>query len=260
MAEFVEQNSLDKKINRKKEADNSLVFSYLTLRNLIGFSGLLLPFVLVITTNRTANDRIIEPTISDYYYSSNGDVLVVLLSILGVFLITYKGYEWKENVLTSLAAIGGFGVAFSPTATESANSLSIHSIKTTVPTLFNLEIHFIFAAIFFISLAIISLKYFTRSNKSKLKTNEGKRTPKAKRNMVYRICGWIIVLCVVLLGVYAITKPIPALLNFPVVFILETIAVEAFGIAWITKGETLWPDGEHYIEKAYRKAKENLSS
>jgi len=46
--------------------------------------------------------------------------------------------------------------------------------------------------------------------------------------------------------------------NFPVVFVLEAIAVEAFGIAWLTKGETLLPDGVHYMVKALREVKNNL--
>lgn len=40
-----------------KEANNELVFSYLTLRNLIGFSGILLPIILAIAPRRP----------SDYY-------------------------------------------------------------------------------------------------------------------------------------------------------------------------------------------------
>jgi hypothetical protein len=256
----METAETQEKSDRRKEAGNELVFSYLTLRNLIGISGMLLPLVLLLTTKRTATDRWVEPSISDYYYSSNGDVLVVMLSILGVFLITYQGYNWKENALSTLAAVGGLGVAFSPTATQYANSLSIHSILTKVPTLLGIERHFIFAAIFFISLAIISLKYFPRTDKYSLRTAQGELTQKAKRNRVHKICGWIIVICVVLLGAYFIFKPDAAPSDVPVVFTLETIAVEAFGISWITKGQTLWPDGEHYLKKGYREAKMKLSS
>jgi len=46
--------------------------------------------------------------------------------------------------------------------------------------------------------------------------------------------------------------------DFPVVFVLETIAIEAFGISWLTKGETLLPDGVQYMMKAIRMARENL--
>ena len=153
----------------------------------------------------------------------------------------------------------GLGVAFSLTATLSANSFSIHAIRNTVPLFLGVEQHFLFAALFFISIAIICLKYFPRTNKSHIITAQGNMTQKAKRNVVYKICGWTIVVCVAFLGIYAISKPISTRFAFPVVFGLETIAIEAFGIAWITKGETLWPDGEHYIKKAYQQAKESLT-
>ena len=247
------------KSDRKKEDDNNLVFSYLTLRNFIGICGILLPIVLFFTTGKSENDRIIEPSISDYYYSSNGDILVVLLSVLGVFLFTYKGYKWQEKALTTTAAICGIGIAFSPTATQKANSLSIHISRDAVPTIFGIERHFIFAVLFFIALGIISLKYFPKTDdKSLLKKANDLNTQKAKRNLVYKICGWTIISCVILLGIYFIARPIQALKNVPVVFILETIAIWAFGISWLTKGETLLPDGEHYIKRAYREARSKL--
>ena len=257
MSEVMKHKNVNEKSDRQKEAENDLVFSYLTLRNRIGIRGLLLPLILVLPTSRGANDRFIEPSISDYYYSSNGDVLVVLLSVLGVFLFTYTGYKWQESVLTTLAAISGIGVAFSPTATQSANSFSIHTIRNEVPTVFGLERHFLFAASFFIALAIVSLKYFPRTDKMFLQTELGTMTQKAKRNWVYKICGWIIVVCVIVLGIHFIIRP-DALTEFPVVFVFETIAVEAFGIAWITKGQTLWPDGRHYMARAFQKLKESF--
>jgi len=49
-----------------------------------------------------------------------------------------------------------------------------------------------------------------------------------------------------LLVLYSVLQPVTTI---PVIFILETVAIEAFGLSWITKGQTLWPDGEHYISK-----------
>jgi hypothetical protein len=242
--------------DRKKEEDNNLVFSYLTMRNLIGLSGMLLPFLLMFTTGRTIDDSFIEPSISDYYYTTNGDVLVVLLSVLGVFLFTYNGYTWQEKALTTLAALCGIGVAFSPTATDSASTLSIHISYNTVPMIFGIERHFIFAATFFVCLAIISLKFFPKTDAPLKVTSKEKKTPKEKRNTVYITCGWIIIVCVALLAAYFFIKPDVG--DFPLIFTLEAVAVEAFGFSWITKGETLWPDGEHYVAKAYRHVKEKL--
>jgi len=106
------------KPDRLKEKENKLVFSYMTLRNLIGFCGMILPLALVLTTKTSPVDNTIESSISDYYYTSSGDVLVVFLCVLGTFLFTYKGYDKKEKFLSTITAICGIGVAFSPTATK----------------------------------------------------------------------------------------------------------------------------------------------
>jgi cell division protein FtsW (lipid II flippase) len=230
----------------QKESSNDLVFSYLTLRNLIGFSGMLLPLALVMTTARGEGDKFVQPSISDYYYTSNGDVFVVLLSVVGIFLFTYKGYQWKERVLTIIAAVSAVGVSFSPTASRWANSISIHQLHKKVPLWFGVERHFIFAATFFLCIAIICLVYFPKTNKESLKKNDGNKTAKAKRNILYKICGWTIIASLLLLVLYSVLQPATTI---PVIFILETVAIEAFGLSWITKGQTLWPDGEHYISK-----------
>lgn len=116
--------------------------------------------------------------------------------------------------------------------------------------------HFVFAGLFFIALAIISIYYFPMTNKKDPPTGHLKKQ-KAKRNVVYRICGWTMLTCVALMIIYFKTTP-ASLDNTPVIFILETVAVEAFGISWITKGQTLWPDGEHYMKRGLREAKEMI--
>jgi hypothetical protein len=246
--------------DRQKEDNNNLVFSYMTLRNLIGVSGMLLPLILILTTQRSAGDKRVEPSISDYYYTNNGDVLVVLLSVLGVFLFTYKGYGWKEQALTVLAAISGIGVAFSPTVAKYQRSaFSVHTTQEAVPMIFGIERHLVFAGLFFISLAVMSLVFFQKTDVVSLRESNGKHTPKAKRNFIFRVCGWTMLACVLILTVYFASESLQkAIGNFPFIFTIETIAVEAFGLSWLTKGETLWPDGEHYLIRGYRNIKHIL--
>ena len=233
--------------DKVKESHNLLVFSYLTLRNLIGFSGIFLPFVLIGTTVIGENESKIAPSISDYYYTNNGDVLVVILCVLGVFLFTYQGYTRSERILTSLAAVSGIGVAFSPTSASSVTSVSIHVTNETVPYLFGIQLHLLFAAVFLTSLALIALLYFPRSRHSVVPV----QSQKYKRNRVYIMSGWLMLGCLLLIVAYFVFSP-KWLNDIPVVFILEAVAVEAFGFAWITKGETLWPDREHNMQRAYR--------
>jgi hypothetical protein len=241
--------------NTTKHENANLVVSYLTLRNLIGFCGMLLPIALAIFPSRPTNYHGFEPSISDYFYTDRGDILVVILSVLGVFLLTYTGYNWKERLLTMTAAICGLGVAFVPTQSKCLDcKLSTHTETGGVFSPFFSEgWHLGFAAVFLLCLARMSLKYFVQTNQVSLRKTDGTLTQKGKRNIVYKVCGWIMVICVGILGLYFILKP--DLKSFPVIFVFESIAVEAFGFAWLTKGETLWPDGEHYMVKAYQQAK-----
>lgn len=125
-----------------------------------------------------------------------------------------------------------------------------------IGSLFGEGAHLACAATFLLCLAIMSLVYFPKTNATTLRKPDGSLTQKGKRNIVYKICGWTIIICLVALCLYFIVKP--DLGSFPVIFVCETIAVEAFGFSWLTKGETLWPDGEHYAVTAFKQAKASL--
>lgn len=233
--------------------NTNLVTSHIALRNLIGLFGLLLPFVLLFTTQTTGNDRRIEPSISDYYFTSNGDLLVVMLCIIAAFLFTYRGYTLFENILCTIAAISAVGVAFSPTATTyNRESFSIHTAIENVPHVFGVDRHFIFAVLFFISMAILCLFFFTRTNQSVISGN--KMSQKSKRNIIYYLAGFILMLFPgALIGALLFKNIFPSLNKFPLIFYCETIAIIAFGLSWLTKGNTFFPDGEHYIITSLKK-------
>ncbi len=94
----------------------------------------------------------------------------------------------------------------------------------------------------------------------KLKDNPNdKWSQKEKRNLVYKICGWTMVSCIVILALYMIIKPFNnAVGEFPIIFTFETIAIFAFAVSWLTKGETFFPDSEHYIVSTYKDIKSIL--
>jgi hypothetical protein len=232
--------------DRKKEAGNELVISYMLLRKLIGICGMLLPLALAIAPRRTSEYYGLEPSLSDYYYTDRGDFLVVLLSILGIFLFTYKGYNPTEKILMRIAAVCAFGVAFVPTKLKCEDCpFSVHTPSGGVfGHIFGQGIHILFAAVFLICLGYISLKYFPQTDAPTLKKANKDLTQKGKRNIVFKICGWLILSCVFLLALYFALHyfGLINLKKFPIIFVLETIAVEAFALSWITKGELLLPD------------------
>jgi hypothetical protein len=71
---------------------------------------------------------------------------------------------------------------------------------------------------------------------------------KKHRNVIYRTCGIIMLLSIVLMSVYTlflretiITKSFPIL-------IFEFVALLAFGVSWLVKGNTLLKDKNLRVE------------
>jgi hypothetical protein len=122
--------------------DDSRVISYLTLRKAIGIIGLLLPIVLIVGKILYFQDPGIQDSISGYYYTDMRDVLVGSLCPIGVFLLSYKGYDAPggprrrrllgrstDFLASSVAGIGAIGVALFPTQNNSATLEQLTSHK-----------------------------------------------------------------------------------------------------------------------------------
>ena len=187
--------------------------SYRNMRAIIGYVGLTLPVVLLLTG---IIDGHIESSISAYYYSKVGNVFTGALCVIGVFLLAYRLTSWAvDNVLTTLAGIAALGVAFFHAAPQS-------------PTLTQLrlaDVHLTCAASLFILTGLISLLLFP------LDVSATQRW----RAIWYRVLGGLIYLSIALM----------LLLNWlansfyvghHVFFILEAVCVMAFALSFILKG------------------------
>ncbi len=216
-------------------SENRLIVSFLTLRWLVGWMGLLLPFVLVLL-NWIIFQKDIASSVSAYYHVKYvGAVFVGVMFAFGVFLIAYKGhpplttdkpYEISDNFVGNFAGVFAIGVALFPT-----RPVGYSELESTIGI-----IHVICAALFLLALAYFAGVLFTKT------TPGATRTPKKKqRDMVYRACGVVIFLCVVLIGVNFLID-IAALQALKPVFWLEALAVIAFGISWMIKGQVLLKD------------------
>jgi len=60
--------------------------------------------------------------------------------------------------------------------------------------------------------------------------------------MVYRVCGYIILACILLIGVVSLPTVKPNVDRFMPIFWFEALAVVAFGASWLVKGETILKD------------------
>lgn len=222
---------------QKKLKDPRLI-SIKTQVQSIGWMSVMLPVAMPAGNYFFAGCGFIQESVSDYYYTITGDLLVGLLCAVALFLISYKGYpgERLDNFLSSSAGILALGVAFFPTNETSADSCAI--IHLPLNDLRN-NIHNVFSAALFLVLSSISLFMFTKS-KGVVITKQ-----KKMRNRVYRICGVLMLICIVVLALYTnVRDRIPWLKQYKPVFWLESMALLAFGISWLVKGGLFLKDKE----------------
>lgn len=203
----------------KTPANNNQIISYYALRILIGATGILLPFLLIIGKLVSENSFVIEFSVSDYYDNSTaGDILVGILFVLGFFLMTYKGYDKTDSISANLGCVFALGVALCPT-TSSVPFIHI--------------MHFVFALLLFSVFIFFSIYLFR-------KTGPGRPTKqKNKRNTIYLACGFIMIACIVGISLSMLVFKAAAQ-EYQLVFWFESIALIAFGFSWITKAEFLF--------------------
>ncbi|HNR05981.1 MAG TPA: hypothetical protein PKM27_01625 [Saprospiraceae bacterium] len=213
-----------------------------TLRILIGVLGVLLPLLLYLSLYVDSGHTVPLESISHYYYTRANSFFTITVSLLAVFLLIYKGKAAVDFYLSALAGIFALFLVLFPT-----DNLSLVCCDQEKPYAVTLlpgnplreGFHYLSAAIFLTSLAVLSYFIFTKSNKP-----PGERSPgKIYRNLVYRTCGLLMALAllVVLAGTLNLIHE-PYYTGHHLTFWMETLAVECFGISWLTKAEVFFKD------------------
>jgi hypothetical protein len=214
--------------------ERPLVMSYLLMRKFVGAIGVLLPFVLMI--GNAIIGRTLEPSMSGYYYTPMRNVFVGALWALGIFLISYNGWDRGDKVVTDIAGISAIGISLCPT-TPADNPTAT---QVTVG-----DIHLGFACAAFAMLALMSLRFAKREPTPATGltlwqrigyafgfTPPGVSAATPVEIVIYRVSGLVIAICIVLFPVLAGAGSYSLL-------ILEVIMLVAFGVAWFVKGTTL---------------------
>lgn len=223
----------DFKLIRDDGRDQPAV-SYSTLRRLIGVLGLVLP-VFVVFGGYVVEQLPLRSSISAYYYTNMHDWFVGLLLLVGFFLLTYDAYPGLDRTLSVVSGVCAIGIVCFPT--EAPANLGSRVGIFGLPDGFTSRFHYAFAASLFVSLAVMSLFLFTRSNKG-----ASKGAAKRKRNLVFVICG--IAMLVALGAGLAHVVIVGPHDDSPFILCVEAICLTAFGISWLTKGEAFFPDAE----------------
>lgn len=217
----------------KTSGENFLVIHYLTLRKAVGWLGVSLPAAMVLGNFLLQDCTRLQDTISHYYYTATGDLFVGILCGVALFLLSYKGYDMIDHIATSLAGVFAIGIALFPTNDNSADSCAVFHVPYN--QLSN-AVHYASAACFFIILACVSLFLFTKSKEQKTKE-------KKIRNKIYRTCGVVIFITVALIALYEFGEAgLSFFEKYKPVFWLEWVALFAFGMSWLVKGEIILQD------------------
>jgi ATP-binding cassette, subfamily B, bacterial len=207
------------------------VRSYLIMRVVVGALGVALPFLLVFVDGLWFDgDPFPRTSLSAYYYSGVRELFVGALSAIGVFLITYKVAERSlDNTLSLLAGASVVVVALFPTGrprgVAELTPLQDRLGESVVET-----IHFVAAAVFISSLAVIS--YFFGKREGMRPPQEDKRRSRRFWRLYHWACAGAIVLALLWIAVTELSGwgPRNSLLYG------EGLAVVAFGASWLLKG------------------------
>jgi len=220
-------------MNNEQHTPSHYIISFLTLRKFIGILGISLPVLLMLGTFIFGSCTQVQNSISHYYFTIMGDLYVGTLSAVAMFLISYKGYNKTDDVASSLAGIFALGSAYFAT---SNNPDIACSMRVLPDQMWREIVHYASSALFFITLAFISLFLFTKS--------EGGITDRKKiRNVVYRTCGIVMLAALILIVIYKSSSWMQLnMAKYKPVFFLEWLALIAFGTSWLVKGKALLVD------------------
>lgn len=190
---------------------------YLRIRNFLGTLGCLLPFLSIggalFSPNKIYPDW--WTSISITYYSS--PVLIAVLSAVSFFLILYRGYNGWDTAVNTVAGISGLCVVCFP-CEASWIDMNTPVGLFWLPVNVTRWVHYSAAFLLFLMLALNSIFLFSKSSNQ-------------KKNLIYRICGGIILGVLALFGLNAAFFDIKW-----TVIVNETLMLLAFGVSWLVKG------------------------
>jgi hypothetical protein len=90
------------------------VISYNTLRIAVGILGIILSIILVLGSFLLNKETSILNSISSYSHLKIGNGFVGIMCAVSLFMFSYLGHDFKDNLLGHLAGIFALGIAFFP--------------------------------------------------------------------------------------------------------------------------------------------------
>ncbi|MBS1614834.1 MAG: DUF998 domain-containing protein, partial [Bacteroidetes bacterium] len=190
---------------------DSLLISYLTLRQAVGWLAILLVPAMVFGDMLLGHTHYIRVSVSAYYHSSVRDEYVGIICCIALFLFSYNGYSKQDSIFSKLAGFFALCIALLPTsATDDKTDLISKA-------------HYITSGIFFAILAYMSVFLFTKTSGTNMTLQ------KRQRNRVYRVCGIVMAVAVIGIPIDGIPAVHALVGAYKPTLILEIIALTSFG-------------------------------
>lgn len=198
-------------------------------RRLIGVLGILLPVLLYMVAGLRPVEGVPPwaplSSVSEYYYTGAVAIFVGVLFALSLFLFSYRGYEGvlADRLVGTVGGAAALGVALFPASAP--DDLSEPSWWSGGIEVF----HYVSAVALFVAFILFATWLFRKSSVAK----SDRPLEKRRRDAASLACGIVMIVCV-LWAAAASMAHAPILLP-------EAIAIVAFAISWLIKGEAYLP-------------------
>ncbi len=196
-------------------------------QQLIGYLGLLLPLLVWLFAGIRKTDGLPErwtllQSVSAYYYTGASAIFAGILFALALFLLTYRGYagDVADLRVGKISGVAAICVALFPTTAPGAvPPLTWWSPATRL-------IHYVSAATLFICFILFAVWLFRRSD---IPRRAARPDDKRRRDDICLACGIVMIVAVLWAASSYFTDAD--------IFWPETVAIIAFAISWLVKGE-----------------------
>lgn len=228
---------------RSNDQDVLYRLSNLATRAIIGILGIALPISFIIGERYIGGSVQVRGSLSAYYHSPMRDVFVAGLCIIGFFLMTYMSGQLRtpDFWVSLLAGIAVILVVFFPTwrpdllpgapkCGTTPMPVGCSPLQQKVGERPVAWVHFTSAAIFILSLAVMCIFVFAKSDKE--------RRHEPGWAIVMYSCGGLILAAVAWAVIGGLLKK-GTVWKLTPLWVGEVVSVWAFGAAWLLKARDL---------------------
>lgn len=189
------------------------------LRGWLGWLGMLLPLIVLVLC-LIFGYGIPDSISATYYLPPTITPFMIILGAASILLISYRGYDKQDDIVSTITGIAGLFICLFPCATSVFERVGTFQLPQAISGF----IHNLSAVVFFLLLAYNSYFLFTKGSNNPTEN-------KKKRNSIFRVCGIGMAASLILI------VPVNLFNIWGGTWFVEAIALMFFGISWLTKSQ-----------------------